>query len=135
MASSRVSFARPGCVSLFVSEVPVEGISAGFLEGTDALLMWLFVDFGIAIDGAYSTHWTPHRQPGPLASLFADLHGADAFSERAIADAGRRGIAEASFALALYDLAFTPAALRLAPDYTGRSAFLRFLGAYDGVLV
>jgi hypothetical protein len=116
--------AAEGWVSLWVSLDPLIGVPHAYLEGGDELFAWLDVEFGVAIDGAFSTNFTRHGDLVALERLLSPLVGADAFGQAAQAEARRRGWQHFSFVVALYDLRHEP------PEGDDGSDQLRFLGAF-----
>ena len=125
----RPTFARAGHVSLWLSTVSLAGVPDGYLDGAPEVLAWLFVDFGVAVDGAFSTNYTRDHEPGAVRALLDPLHASEGFVEDAVAAAEARGLVEASFVLALYDLAYDPEAMGLDDAFPGGPA-LTFLGSF-----
>ncbi|MEQ9325545.1 MAG: hypothetical protein RIF41_40645 [Polyangiaceae bacterium] len=125
---ARPTFARSGHVSLWLSTVPLVGVPDGYLDGAPEVLAWLFVDFGVAVDGAFSTNYAADRQAGPLRPLLEPLHESERFIDAALAEADARGLDEASFVLGLYDLDYDPTRVGLPIDCGTPS--LRFLGSF-----
>ncbi|MEZ4446051.1 MAG: hypothetical protein R3B72_43645 [Polyangiaceae bacterium] len=124
----------PGMVSVWVTTVPLHGIHDDFLEGGDAVLCWLLVDFGVAVDGAFSTSFTPNRELERLVDLLEPLHGSEVFAQPLIADLTASGIGEASFAIALYDIEVDLAALgHDGPPGSLGTPYLTYAGAYPYV--
>jgi hypothetical protein len=120
---------QPGRVSLWLCSERLDGVADGFLDGSPEILSWLFVDFGVAIDGAFATNYTASRAPAPVGQLLDELVDGDVFGPSAAQDACDAGMGSASFVLALYDYAYDPAAHELEPH--AGTPYLRFLGVYD----
>ncbi len=113
-----------GWLSLWASTEPMLGVPPAALEGGDALWMWLDVDFGVTIDGAFSTNYTRHGDLVPLDRLLGPLPGAEGFAAQAVAAAREAGIDRVSFVLALYERAYA------LPGAIPESPYLRFVGAF-----
>jgi len=122
------SFAHLGRVSLWLSTVSLGEVPDGYLEGAPEVLAWLFVDFGVAVDGAFSTNYTDDHELGDLRPLLEPLHASEAFVDEAVTDGAACGLGRASFVIALYDLAYEPERLGLSP-HPGTPE-LRYLGSY-----
>lgn len=125
---ARPSFDRPERVSLWLCTVPLHGVPDAYLEGAPEVLAWLFVEFGIAVDGAFSTNYTVDREPSDLRELLLPLHGSEGFVDVACVEASQASIEGASFVIGLYDVAYEPEALGL-PRPCG-TPMLAFLGSY-----
>lgn len=125
---ARPSFARHDYVSLWLSIVSLTGVPDGYLDGAPEVLAWLFVDFGVAVDGAFSTNYTADREPHGLHELLGPLYQSEGFSSAALDRARERGIDRASFVLGLYDLDYDPSRVGL-PTPCGTPA-LTFLGSF-----
>lgn len=113
-----------GWLSLWAATEPTLGVPPVYLEGGDALWVWLDVDFGVGIDGAFSTNYTRHGDLVPLDRLLAPLPGAEGFSTQAVAAGRSLGVERVSFVVALYDCAYAP------PGAVAESSHLRFVGAF-----
>lgn len=124
----RPRFNRPGYVSLWLSRASLVGVPDGYLDGAPEVLAWLFVDFGVAVDGAFSTNYTADHEVGPLRALLDPLHASESFADAAIVEAETRGLGEASFVIGLYDVDFDPA--RLGPEVSRGTPALTFLGSF-----
>lgn len=129
MSVSKHDFNTPGKVSLWATTRALQGVHHDFLEGCDQLFMWLMVDYDVAIDGAFATNFTKDGSVQPLDELLFDLHASGSFSARAVERAKERGIAEASFVVALYDYAYDPAAVGL-PEEARGSEWLAYVGTF-----
>jgi hypothetical protein len=127
-AESRPTFARPGYVSLWLSTVSLAEVPEGYLEGAPEVLAWLFVEFGVAVDGAFSTNYTADHEPGRLRELIDPLHASEGFVEEAVSAAASRDLERASFVLGLYDLDYLPRVAGL--DEPCGTPALTFLGSF-----
>jgi hypothetical protein len=103
----------------------------GYLEGAPEVLAWLFVDFAVAVDGAFSTNYTSDREPTSIRELLLPLHGSEGFVDAASADAVSVGLERASFVIGLYDFDYQPETLGL-PRPCG-TPMLAYLGSYPYV--
>ena len=123
------SFHKQGFVSLWLTRVAFRGIPRAYLEGTDELLIWLNIDYGVEIDAAFSTNWADAGKLAPVAELLAPLHCSESFAVNASKAATARGIEQASFVIALYDTAYDSQATGLPhPDH--ESKYLTWLGCF-----
>lgn len=133
MTAQRPTFARPGHVSLWLSTVSLAGVPDGYLEGAPEVLAWLFVDFGVAVDGAFSTNYTADHELGSLRELLEPLHESERFIDAALSEAAAQGVERASFVLGLYELDYDPGRVGLpVPRETVRcgTPALHFLGGF-----
>lgn len=119
-----MSFEREGRASLWVCPAPLDAIPESFLAAGDAALCWLWTDYGIAVDGAFTENWSADRRPAPVAEVLAALHGAETFLPTAVRRARALGVERISFALGLYDFEYEARS-------GGDSRWLRYLGAFD----